>query len=119
MIKTIPAYRPIPSASDSPDSSPEKKAEHHRLSSQGGSGPSHHHPHRPPNPHNLQHRQLQQRERHELQQRRETGKVWVFWEGHKIWKNLRRTFDKSVVFQKSHPWTILCLNFKNSGDFLC
>ena len=25
-------------------------------------------------------------------------KVWVFWEGHKIWKNLRRTFDKSVVF---------------------
>ena len=72
MIKTIPAYRPIPSASDSPDSSPEKKAEHHRLSSQGG-GPSHHHPHRPPNPHNLQHRQLQQRERHELQQRRETG----------------------------------------------
>ena len=74
MIKTIPAYRPIPSASDSPDSSPEKKAEHHRLSSQGGSGPSSHpHPHRPPNPHNLQHRQLQQRERHELQQRRETG----------------------------------------------
>ena len=25
-------------------------------------------------------------------------KVWVFWEGHKIWKILRRTFDKSVVF---------------------
>ena len=25
-------------------------------------------------------------------------KVWVFWEGHKIWKNLHRTFDKSVVF---------------------
>ena len=25
-------------------------------------------------------------------------KVWVFWEGHKIWKNLRRTFDKSIVF---------------------
>ena len=25
-------------------------------------------------------------------------KVWVFWEGHKIWKNLRHTFDKSVVF---------------------
>ena len=25
-------------------------------------------------------------------------KVWVFWEGHTIWKNLRRTFDKSVVF---------------------
>ena len=24
--------------------------------------------------------------------------VWVFWEGDKIWKNLRRTFDKSVVF---------------------
>ena len=77
MIKTIPAYRPIPSASDSPDSSPEKKAEHHRLSSQGGGGPSHHHPHRPPNPHNLQHRQLQQRERHELQQRRETGTVVI------------------------------------------
>ena len=26
------------------------------------------------------------------------SKVWVFWEGHKIWKNLRHTFDKSVVF---------------------
>ena len=26
------------------------------------------------------------------------NKVWVFWEGHKIWKNLCRTFDKSVVF---------------------
>ena len=26
-----------------------------------------------------------------------TIKVWVFWEGHKIWKNLRRTFDKSVL----------------------
>ena len=26
------------------------------------------------------------------------GKVWVFWEGRKIWKNLRRTFDKNVVF---------------------
>ena len=25
-------------------------------------------------------------------------KVWVFWEGHKIWKNCRRTFDKSAVF---------------------
>ena len=25
-------------------------------------------------------------------------KVWVFWECHKIWKNLCRTFDKSVVF---------------------
>ena len=25
-------------------------------------------------------------------------KVWVFWEGHKIWKNLCCTFDKSVVF---------------------
>ena len=25
-------------------------------------------------------------------------KVWVFWKGQKIWKNLRRTFDKSVVF---------------------
>ena len=25
-------------------------------------------------------------------------KVWVFWEGHKISKHLRRTFDKSVVF---------------------
>ena len=25
-------------------------------------------------------------------------KVWIFWEGHKIWKNLRHTFDKSVVF---------------------
>ena len=25
-------------------------------------------------------------------------KVWIFREGHKIWKNLRRTFDKSVVF---------------------
>ena len=25
-------------------------------------------------------------------------KVWVFWEGHKIWKNLCRIFDKSVVF---------------------
>ena len=25
-------------------------------------------------------------------------KVMVFWEGHKIWKNLCRTFDKSVVF---------------------
>ena len=25
-------------------------------------------------------------------------KVWVFWGGHKIWKNLRRTFDKSIVF---------------------
>ena len=25
-------------------------------------------------------------------------KVLVFWEGHKIWKNLCRTFDKSVVF---------------------
>ena len=24
--------------------------------------------------------------------------VWVFWEGHKTWKYLRRTFDKSVVF---------------------
>ena len=23
---------------------------------------------------------------------------WVFWEGHKIWKNLRRSFDKSVMF---------------------
>ena len=27
-----------------------------------------------------------------------TVKVWVFWEGHKIWQNLRRTFDKSVLF---------------------
>ena len=27
-----------------------------------------------------------------------TLKVWVFWEGHKIWKNLRHTIDKSVVF---------------------
>ena len=26
------------------------------------------------------------------------GKVWVFWEGHKIWKNIRHTFDKSVLF---------------------
>ena len=26
------------------------------------------------------------------------SKVWVFWEGHKIWKNLRRTFDKSFMF---------------------
>ena len=26
------------------------------------------------------------------------GKVWIFWEGHKIWKNLRPTFDKSIVF---------------------
>ena len=25
-------------------------------------------------------------------------KVWVFWEGHKNWKNLHRNFDKSVVF---------------------
>ena len=25
------------------------------------------------------------------------GKVWVFWEGHKIWKNVCRTFDKSIV----------------------
>ena len=25
-------------------------------------------------------------------------KVWVFWEGHKIWKNIRHTFDKNVVF---------------------
>ena len=25
-------------------------------------------------------------------------KVWVFWKGHKIWKNLRRNFDKSIVF---------------------
>ena len=25
-------------------------------------------------------------------------KVWVFWEVHKIWKNLCCTFDKSVVF---------------------
>ena len=24
-------------------------------------------------------------------------KVWVFWEGHKIWINLCRTFDKSVI----------------------
>ena len=24
--------------------------------------------------------------------------VWVFWEGLKIWKNLCRTFDKSIVF---------------------
>ena len=28
----------------------------------------------------------------------EQFKVWVFWEDHKIWKNLRRTFDKSVIF---------------------
>jgi hypothetical protein len=30
-----------------------------------------------------------------------TIKVWDFWEGHKIWKNLRltfNTFDKSIVF---------------------
>ena len=26
------------------------------------------------------------------------SKVWVFWEGHKIWRNLRRSFDKSDVF---------------------
>ena len=25
-------------------------------------------------------------------------KVWVFWEGHKILKHLRRTFDKRAVF---------------------
>ena len=25
-------------------------------------------------------------------------KVWVFWEGHKIWKNIRLSFDKSVMF---------------------
>ena len=25
-------------------------------------------------------------------------KVWVFWEGHKNWKNLCRTFNKSVLF---------------------
>ena len=25
-------------------------------------------------------------------------KVWVFWEGQKIWKNLCRIFDKNVVF---------------------
>ena len=25
------------------------------------------------------------------------AKVWVFWEGHKIWKNLRHTFDKSII----------------------
>ena len=25
-------------------------------------------------------------------------KVWIFWEGQKIWKNLCSTFDKSVVF---------------------
>ena len=24
-------------------------------------------------------------------------KVWVFWEGHKIWKNLCCTFDKSIM----------------------
>ena len=27
-----------------------------------------------------------------------TFKVWVYWEGHKIWKNLCHTFDESVVF---------------------
>ena len=25
-------------------------------------------------------------------------KVWIFWEGHKIWKNICRTFEKSVLF---------------------
>ena len=25
-------------------------------------------------------------------------KVWVFWKGHKIWKNLCHTFDKNVMF---------------------
>ena len=29
---------------------------------------------------------------------RSSDKVWVFWEGHKIWKNLCHTFDKSVMF---------------------
>ena len=31
----------------------------------------------------------------------EIAKVWVFWEGHKIWKNLRCTFDKNVLVKKS------------------
>ena len=26
------------------------------------------------------------------------AKVWIFSEGHKIWKNISHTFDKSVVF---------------------
>ena len=30
--------------------------------------------------------------------RHDAFKGWVFWEGHKIWKTLCRTFDKSVMF---------------------
>ena len=29
---------------------------------------------------------------------RQSCKVWDFWEGHKIWKNLCPTFDKFIVF---------------------
>ena len=39
----------------------------------------------------------------------DSSQVWVFWEGHKIWKNLRRTFDKSVMFC-THSNSVLIKN---------
>ena len=44
------------------------------------------------------------------------GKVWVFWEGHKIWKNLCRTFDKSMVFCARNSVLVLAKIFFLNAD---